>query len=331
MKLNLKQHPPPPTAILHISFKQGKDFDKINIIHVAGSKGKGSVSAICESIMRQCQYKSAVHTTTNNNNNSNFTSTNPASTSRSFKTGLYTSPHLLEVRERIRINGRPLAKDLFARYFFEVWDKLEAYGNEPPPISKTASLKTEFLKMNSLEKSSTGIMQTTSSSAATATTTYTQLGPVAPKPSYFRYLTLMSFHVFIQEQVDFAIIEVGIGGAFDSTNIIEQPLATGITSLGMDHMSVLGNTLAEIAWQKAGIFKNSCPAFSSLQKPEATEVIKSRANELGVSRLEFIGNSQVERLADIRIGMVFNGWMWGWMGDGIATFLRLIIGFLFFI
>lgn len=76
-------------------------------------------------------------------------------------------------------------------------------------------------------------------------------------PGYFRFLTLMAFHVFTELKVDATVLEVGVGGTFDSTNIVPKPVVTGITALGIDHVQVLGKTLPEIAWQKSGIFKVS--------------------------------------------------------------------------
>lgn len=92
----------------------------------------------------------------------------------------------------------------------------------------------------------------------------------------------MSFHVFIRERVDAAIYEVGIGGELDSTNVIQRPVVTGITSLGIDHTLTLGNSIEEIAWHKAGIFKQGRPAFSVGQYPAAAHVLMQRANERGV-------------------------------------------------
>lgn len=74
-------------------------------------------------------------------------------------------------------------------------------------------------------------------------------------PGYFRFITLMAYHVFLQFKVDATILEVGVGGTYDSTNIVPKPIVTGITALGIDHVNVLGRTLGEIAWQKGGIFK----------------------------------------------------------------------------
>ncbi|KAH0559232.1 hypothetical protein GP486_004257 [Trichoglossum hirsutum] len=193
------------------------DFDRLNIVHVAGTKGKGSACAYLNSIL------TAYHETVG----------------LPKKIGLYTSPHLIAVRERIRINSEPISESLFTKYFFEVWDALERSAVEQGLDPKH-------------------------------------------KPVYFRFLTLMSFHVFMREGVDAAMYEVGVGGEWDSTNIIEQPVATGITTLGIDHTEVLGETIDKIAWHKAGIFKPGCPAFTVAQLPAAVEVLEQRAKEKNV-------------------------------------------------
>ena len=187
-----------PSRRIHLTCLQSSDFDRLNAIHIAGTKGKGSTSAFVSSILSKF-----IGTTSENSG--------PALS----KVGLYTSPHLRFVRERIQINGEPLSEEQFAAYFFETWDRLE----------RAAVDRGE--------------------------------DPTAPgaKPVYFRFLTLMAFHTYMSEGVDAAVIECGIGGAYDSTNVIQQPAVTGITSLGIDHVGVLGNTLPEIAWHKAGIIK----------------------------------------------------------------------------
>jgi folylpolyglutamate synthase len=186
----------------------------LNIVHVAGTKGKGTVCAYVNSILSFYQKSYGLPK----------------------NIGLFTSPHLVSVRERIRINSKPISAPLFAKYFFEIWDLLE------------------------------------SSACALS------LDP-AIKPAYFRYLTLMSFHVFLKEGIDAAVYEVGVGGEYDSTNIVEQPAATGISTLGIDHVFALGDTVDKIAWHKAGILKTESPAFTTEQVPEAMEVINSRARE----------------------------------------------------
>jgi folylpolyglutamate synthase len=105
----------------------------------------------------------------------------------------------------------------------------------------------------------------------------------ALKPTYFRYLTLMSFHIFMREGVDAVVYEVGVGGELDSTNVIKRPAVTGITTLGIDHVDALGDTIDKIAWHKAGIFKSGSPAFSVQQLPEAIKVLEERAKAKEVS------------------------------------------------
>jgi folylpolyglutamate synthase len=181
------------------------------VVHVSGTKGKGSTCALTASILNAYRAKAGLPR----------------------KVGLYTSPHLVSVRERININGAPLSEEQFAAAFFHVWSKLDLANAEQ-------------------------------------------------KPTYFRLLTLMSFHVFMTEGVDAAVYEVGLGGEFDSTNVFDLPAATGVTSLGIDHVRTLGHTLSEISWHKAGIFKPGSPAFTVEQEPEAMKTLEDRAGEKGV-------------------------------------------------
>lgn len=156
------------------------------------------------------------------------------------KVGLYTSPHLRFVRERIQINNQPLSEEAFAKYFYETWDRLEASAKaagHPDPSSPET------------------------------------------KPVYFRFLTLMAFHCYLSEGVDTAVVECGIGGEYDSTNILVKPSVTGVTSLGIDHTAMLGETIESIAWHKAGIFKPGVPAFSAPQPESAIQVLRERAAE----------------------------------------------------
>ncbi|KAG9307360.1 hypothetical protein G9A89_017189 [Geosiphon pyriformis] len=196
-------------------------FDKLNVIHISGTKGKGSTGAFVESILRNYQPTSV---------------TGPITPLKSkIRTGLYTSPHIVAVRERIRINGKALSENQFTKYFFECWDHLNAAS------------KKENKDFN--------------------------------MPPYFRFLTLVALHTFMEEKVDVAIIEVGIGGEYDCTNIIQHPVVCGVSSLGYDHMSLLGDTLSSIAWHKGGIFKHKIPAISIEQPKEALEVLIQRAKD----------------------------------------------------
>ena len=153
------------------------------------------------------------------------------------------------MRERIRINSRPISEELFAKYFFEVWDLLEFNGAEAAGASGDDAA-------NAIAAAARG-----------------------SKPIYARYLTLMSYHVFLKEGVDAAVYETGIGGEFDATNIVDRPIASGISTLGIDHVFVLGDTVEKIAWHKAGIMKTGSPAFTIEQTPGAAQVLKERAGE----------------------------------------------------
>lgn len=101
---------------------------------------------------------------------------------------------------------------------------------------------------------------------------------------------LVSVHAFIREGVDVAIYETHSGGEYDATNVIQKPIVTGITTIGMDHVEQLGPSIENIAWHKSGIFKPGSPAFSTLQESAAAEVLKDRAAKKGVT-LDFVNVS----------------------------------------
>ena len=121
------------------------------------------------------------------------------------KVGLFTSPHLVDIRERIVVNGEMLSQERFAQYFFDVYDRHESLATSESEIDRE----------------------------------------VASKANFFRLMFLMSIHAFASEGVDVGVMEVGIGGRLDATNIV-QPVACAITSLGMDHMEMLGDTIDKI-------------------------------------------------------------------------------------
>ncbi|XP_076953324.1 folylpolyglutamate synthase-like [Bidens hawaiensis] len=182
-------------------------ISKMNIIHVAGTKGKGSTCTFTEAILRNC----------------------------GFRTGLFTSPHLIDVRERFRLDGVDISEEKFLAYFWWCWDRLKENCTDDIPM-----------------------------------------------PNLFRFLALLAFKIFAAEQVDVAIMEVGLGGKFDATNVVQTPIVCGIASLGYDHTEILGNTLGAIAGEKAGIFKKGVPAFTVPQPDEAMEVLKEKAAQLDV-------------------------------------------------
>ncbi|KKA22609.1 Tetrahydrofolate synthase [Rasamsonia emersonii CBS 393.64] len=225
------------------------DLNRLNPIHIAGTKGKGSTSAFISSILTQ--YLPSA---------SGAPSQGPAKIN---KVGLYTSPHLRFARERIQINNTPLSEEQFAKYFFETWDRLEE------------SARAEGMD------------------------------PTDPraKPVYFRFLTLMAFHTYMSEGVDAAVIECGIGGEYDSTNIIVQPAVCGITSLGIDHVAVLGSTIEEIAWHKGGIIKPGAKAFTAPQAESALEVLFKRAKEKGTEIVVAEGHPELQKGGPVKLGL----------------------------
>ena len=171
--------------------------DKLKYIHVAGTNGKGSVCAILDSILREAGYK----------------------------TGLYTSPHIFEYTERIKISGKEISKEDFAEYFEKVY-------------KKTQELDTHLTE--------------------------------------FEILTVMMFLYFADNNADIVVLETGMGGRFDATNVIKENLCSIITHIDLDHTDKLGDTKEKIAFEKAGIIKRNCPVITS----EVCEVIKDRADEL---------------------------------------------------
>ncbi|KDQ64642.1 hypothetical protein JAAARDRAFT_28281 [Jaapia argillacea MUCL 33604] len=209
-----------------------EDLNKMNVIHVTGTKGKGSTCAFTSSILRSAMPH--------------------------WNVGLYTSPHIVAVRERVRVNGAPLSEEDFAKYFFEVWDRLDQND----------------------------VRQHPSTSA---------------KPMYFRYVTLVAYHAFLSLKLDAVILEVGVGGRYDSTNIVPKPVVAGVTALGLDHTNVLGKTIAEIAWQKGGIYKEGVPALTVNQPQEGMDVLRREAANLKAS--EFVVTSLIPGLSDVKLGL----------------------------
>lgn len=183
-----------------------ESVQKLNVIHVAGTKGKGSTCAMVESMLRASGYS----------------------------TGLFTSPHLCDVRERVRINGQMVSKAVFADAFWQCYNTLQAAATDEVGM-----------------------------------------------PGYFRFLTLLGLRIFIAAQPDVVILEVGIGGRIDATNILRAPAVTGITSLGFDHMELLGHTLDLIAAEKAGIMRQGVPCFTVQQPADAMGSLEACAASVG--------------------------------------------------
>lgn len=175
----------------------GNPHQAYPVIHVAGTKGKGSTSALCASAL----------------------------TAAGYKTGLYTSPHLLDYVERIQIDGEPISHQMLIDLVEEI----------KPFVAQVEKLTT------------------------------------------FEITTALAFLAFAKQGCTAAVFEVGLGGRLDATNVV-TPRVSVITSLSMDHMAVLGDTLAKIAGEKAGIIKDGVPVVSAPQKEEALEVLLRVAN-----------------------------------------------------
>jgi dihydrofolate synthase / folylpolyglutamate synthase len=185
------------TNIRILCERLGNPHTKFKSIHVGGTNGKGSVSHILAAIFQTAGYKS----------------------------GLYTSPHLYDFRERIKVNGEMADKD----FVVEFVEKVQPWIDEI-------------------------------------------------QPSFFEITVAMAFEYFVQQKVDIAIIEVGLGGRLDSTNIITPELSI-ITNIGWDHMNMLGDSLDKIAFEKAGIIKQNIPVIIGEMLPETESVFKHIASD----------------------------------------------------
>ncbi|HEY4336202.1 MAG TPA: folylpolyglutamate synthase/dihydrofolate synthase family protein [Puia sp.] len=185
------------TNTIALSELLGSPERKFPSVHIAGTNGKGSTSHMLAAIFQSAGYR----------------------------TGLYTSPHLKDFRERIRVDGEFIRQDFIVDFVQRIRPRSE-------PLD----------------------------------------------PSFFEFTVAMAFEYFAVEKVDIAIIEVGLGGRLDSTNIIHPELSI-ITNIGFDHMNLLGNTLQAIAFEKAGIIKKDTPVVIGEHDPETAPVFESRARD----------------------------------------------------
>lgn len=182
----------------------GNPHEDLKFVHVGGSKGKGSTVEMIASCLTECGYA----------------------------TGVYTSPHLVDVTERIRIDGQAVTPEEF-----------------PKLMSKVATAAESIARKHG-------------------------------EATYFEILTAMAFLHFAQEAVDIAVVEVGLGGRLDCTNLI-TPEVVAITEIQLEHTELLGDTITLIAGEKAGIFKEGVTAITVQQPKEALEVFKEKASEVG--------------------------------------------------
>ncbi len=204
----------------------GDPQSNFKTIHVAGTNGKGSVSHMLAAVLQMAGYR----------------------------TGLYTSPHLKDFRERIRVDGRMVDEDFV--------------------VSFTEKVKTLIETVN---------------------------------PSFFEVTVAMAFEYFSEQQVDIAVIETGLGGRLDSTNII-IPVLSVITNIGRDHMHILGNSLEQIALEKAGIIKQGVPVVVGEILPETEKVFRAMAAErkapLVIAGRERYADSYSSRAQELSVEIV---------------------------
>jgi dihydrofolate synthase / folylpolyglutamate synthase len=191
----------------------GNPHDQLPVIHIAGTKGKGSTCAMLTSMLRACGYT----------------------------VGTYTSPHLTDIRERIAINAQMIGYTDFTNLVRLISNKIKRL----PGV----------------------------------------------QPTFFEIMTAMALRHFADQAVDVVVLETGLGGRLDATNVV-KPLVTGITHISLDHTDVLGRDVASIAREKAGIFKKNVPAVSVEQSPEAAAALREVAEHAGAP-LKFTG-SEIE-------------------------------------
>ena len=200
------------------------------IVHVAGTNGKGSVCAYLQAILM----------------------------AEGKRTGFFTSPHLVSVNERIRMDNVQIDN----KTFLEVFRK----------VLKTVRRMVED-----------GIEH----------------------PSYFEFLFGMGMTAFAETDVEYIILETGLGGRLDATNVVKKPIATVIASIGMDHMQFLGDTLEKIASEKAGIIKEGCPVISYDNTKEVNEVIKNKAKQMH-AKVTFVNSAGIRVLQESLNGESFS-------------------------
>lgn len=210
--------------MVNLCGKLGNPQDKLHIIHIAGTNGKGSVLAYLSTIL-QCS---------------------------GYKCGRYISPVIFEYREKIQINQKPISQNKLTTYVEKVKEACEEL-----------------------------------------------LAEGKPHPTQFEFETALSFLYFMEEKCDVVVLETGMGGRLDATNIIKKPLLTVLASISMDHMKFLGETLTEIAREKTGIFKPGCPVVTMAQEPEVMEVIRTKAGEWNNP----VHVAEPERARKIRYGL----------------------------
>jgi len=223
----------------------GNPQNQLRFIHVAGTNGKGSTCAMLESIYRAA----------------------------GLRVGLFTSPHLVSFRERIQVNRQMIPEDVVARLVGDIKDWIETGRPPPPPVAASFSLRRP--QPASRESESPGA-RTGPPSIMSDPERKLKLAATGPHPTFFEVVTVVALRHFAEQKCDLVIWETGLGGRLDATNIV-TPLASVITNIGFDHQQWLGDTLGQIAAEKAGIIKLGVPVITAVASEEAWTVINARA------------------------------------------------------
>ena len=232
-----------------LAARAGNPQDYLRFIHVAGTNGKGSTCAMLESIYRAA----------------------------GLRVGLFTSPHLVSFRERIQVNRELISQADVVRLVGEV-RKHAAAGASPAGEPGFQPGGKSVGKSERVENFETAVSSIVSPGGRMPPSTAGE----TPAATLFEFVTIMALCYFAEQKCDLVIWETGLGGRLDATNIV-TPLASVITNIQLDHQQWLGHTLAEIAFEKAGIIKPGVPVLTAAREPEALAVIRQTARSLCAS------------------------------------------------
>lgn len=192
----------------------GEPHKKFKVFHIAGTNGKGSTCAFINSILLSMEKK----------------------------VGLFISPHLVKINERIKVDGKDISDEDFCHTFYKVKSTIE------------------------------------------------ELYADKYVPTFFEYIFLIAVTYFADKNVEYAVLEVGMGGRLDATNIIKKPVASIITSISMDHMEILGDTIEKISYEKAGIIKKNVPVFYFGDNIIVNRIICERAKQVGAKAIKIVSD-----------------------------------------
>lgn len=218
-RFTVKKNPADSRDLKWFLKKLGNPEQTLRIIHVAGTNGKGSVCAYMSSILQEAGYRTA----------------------------MFTSPHLVDMRERFVVNGKMISEEAFLRAFLAVWNGLQKVNSEAEPAENGST--QEFVL------------------------------------NFYEYLFCMALFCFAEEKPDYCIIETGLGGRLDATNYVDNKLLTVITRISLDHVQYLGDTTEKIAAEKAGILRPGVPVVYLDGDADASVVICRKASELGAMQV----------------------------------------------